>query len=171
MECEHCGAQMVMLPNHGYLFCEYCGSFYFPKAALKKIAKGEDIDVVITKPGDLQCPACRHRLSEALIDDDYPTWRCKRCKGILTNQEVFWEIVKHRRGTFEGRPDRPQPLNRDELKRKIACPQCGKMMETHPYYGPGQFVIQTCRFCQVIWLDYGEFRKAIRAPGQDLRWW
>ncbi len=161
---------MVLLPNHGYFFCEHCGSFHFPEATLKRVGKGEEIDVVLTKSGELMCPICQDWLSEALIDG-YPGWRCKKCKGILTNQEMFWEIVKHRRAKALGPREAPEPLNREELSRRIRCPSCGKMMETHPYYGPGNFVVETCRFCKIIWLDYGEFGKAINAPKKDPYWW
>ena len=41
------------------------------------------------------------------------------------------------------------------------------MMETHPYYGPGTFVIDSCVPCNVLWLDYGELERAVNAPGRD----
>ncbi len=172
MECKRCGAPMVLRHSQGYpcLFCEYCGASHFPKLSLQSVRPPEAVEVVTTKPGKLPCPLCHERLAEALIDD-LPGWRCKKCRGILINQEIFWEIVKTRRAYGGGSPERPKPLVKWELKRKLSCPQCGKKMETHPYYGPGRFIVQTCRFCKLIWLDYGEFGKAIRAPGYDRRFW
>ena len=40
-------------------------------------------------------------------------------------------------------------------------------MQTHPYYGPGNIVIDTCEHCNTIWLDYGELAAAVNAPGRD----
>jgi Zn-finger nucleic acid-binding protein len=40
-------------------------------------------------------------------------------------------------------------------------------METFEYYGPGNIVIDTCNSCDLIWLDYGELRKVVNAPGRD----
>ena len=170
MECEQCGAPMTLLPSHGYFFCEYCGAFHFPKSTLGEIAASEAVKVLIGNEIDIECPMCSEMLSTARIDG-YKGWRCKSCRGILTFQESFWEIVKERRKKIEGSPGEPKPLNRDELSRRITCPCCGEMMETHPYFGPGQFVIETCRFCGLIWLDYGEFDKAINAPKNNPIWW
>ncbi len=40
-------------------------------------------------------------------------------------------------------------------------------MQTHPYYGPGNIVIDTCGHCNAIWLDHGELGRAVNAPGRD----
>jgi Zn-finger nucleic acid-binding protein len=40
-------------------------------------------------------------------------------------------------------------------------------MSTHPYYGPGSVVIDTCQTCHVVWLDFGELRQIADAPGSD----
>lgn len=40
-------------------------------------------------------------------------------------------------------------------------------MDVHPYYGPGNIVIDTCSRCDVIWLDFGELRQVTDAPGKD----
>ena len=34
--------------------------------------------------------------------------------------------------------------------------RCHKPMDTHPYYGGGNAVIDTCPRCQLVWLDAGE---------------
>jgi Zn-finger nucleic acid-binding protein len=39
-------------------------------------------------------------------------------------------------------------------------------MDTHPYCGPGNVIIDTCESCSVNWLDYGELQRVIRAPDQ-----
>jgi Zn-finger nucleic acid-binding protein len=42
-------------------------------------------------------------------------------------------------------------------------------MDVHPYYGPGNIVIDTCGTCQLLWLDHGELASVIDAPGRDRR--
>jgi Zn-finger nucleic acid-binding protein len=44
---------------------------------------------------------------------------------------------------------------------------CAADMSTHPYYGPGNVVIDTCDACHVVWLDFGELRQIADAPGGD----
>jgi len=162
MKCENCGSSLALIPGRKYLFCEYCGSFYFPDESSEevKILEGE------LDPDGLQCPVCKVKLSRVLIDG-YPGWRCKKCRGILTAQPSFREIVKYRRRQASDPPERPQPLNKEDLKRHISCPCCGEMMGTHPYYGPGNIVIDTCHNCHIIWLDHGEIGTVIKAPGRS----
>ena len=40
-------------------------------------------------------------------------------------------------------------------------------MDVHPYYGPGNVVIDTCGQCYLVWLDHGELKQIADAPGQD----
>jgi len=40
-------------------------------------------------------------------------------------------------------------------------------MATHPYYGPGNVVIDSCGQCELIWLDFGELEQIVAAPGKD----
>jgi Zn-finger nucleic acid-binding protein len=40
-------------------------------------------------------------------------------------------------------------------------------MDVHPYYGPGNVVIDTCSGCDMVWLDHGELKQIADAPGQD----
>jgi Zn-finger nucleic acid-binding protein len=42
-------------------------------------------------------------------------------------------------------------------------------MSTHPYYGPGNVVVDNCGRCDVIWLDCGELAIIRDAPGTDRR--
>jgi Zn-finger nucleic acid-binding protein len=40
-------------------------------------------------------------------------------------------------------------------------------MSTHPYFGPGSIVIDTCDACDLVWLDVGELKQVVDAPGAD----
>ncbi|MFC2031008.1 zf-TFIIB domain-containing protein [Chloroflexota bacterium] len=53
------------------------------------------------------------------------------------------------------------------MARKLPCPRCGIVMDTHPYYGPGNIVIDNCGRCNLIWLDSGELGTITNAPGRD----
>ena len=51
-----------------------------------------------------------------------------------------------------------------DLDRRTNCPNCRLQMDTHPYCGPGNVIIDTCEHCAVNWLDYGELQRIVRAP-------
>jgi len=40
-------------------------------------------------------------------------------------------------------------------------------MEAHPYYGPGNVIMDSCGHCDLVWLDFGELRQIVDAPGRD----
>jgi Zn-finger nucleic acid-binding protein len=40
-------------------------------------------------------------------------------------------------------------------------------MEVHPYYGPGNVVMDSCTTCDLVWLDVGELKQISEAPGGD----
>jgi len=52
-------------------------------------------------------------------------------------------------------------LSREEPQRGIACPACHQLMDTHPYYGPGNVVINDCGGCGLVWLDFGELDRIL----------
>jgi Zn-finger nucleic acid-binding protein len=64
-------------------------------------------------------------------------------------------------------PLEPLPLNREKLRRQITCPKCGWRFETYPHSGPGNVVLDGCTACDLIWLDFGEMRQIVEAPGRD----
>ena len=37
-------------------------------------------------------------------------------------------------------------------------------MDTHPYAGPCNVIIDTSENCELNWLDYGELQRIVRAP-------
>ena len=61
----------------------------------------------------------------------------------------------------------PVPLDRSELHRRLACPRCGRAFDTYPHLGPGAVVVDNCPKCDLIWLDFGEMRQIVDAPGKD----
>ena len=157
--CENCGGPMRVVPHRDYFTCEYCGSFAFPE-------RSEDGVVVLGEDGDVACPICAKTMTTASVAE-VRVLHCATCRGILTRQEAFSAIVKFMRAQATGEPDPVHPINRKELERAVACPICGHTMDTHPYYGPGNVVIDNCARCAIIWLDYGELAAIRDAPGRD----
>ena len=157
--CENCGAPMRPVPDREYFTCDYCGSFAFPKPS-------PDGVVLLGERGDVDCPVCGTALSTASVAE-VRVLHCTTCQGLLAKQEAFSTIVKFIRAQASGEPDPTRPLNQEELERQVACPTCGRTMDTHPYYGPGNVVIDNCARCSVVWLDYGELAVIRDAPGSD----
>lgn len=161
MDCQNCGAPLVFALDKGYFTCEYCGSLYFPD-----------------KPGDgvldlgvrsaVECPVCRIPLVLARAGVAQVLY-CQRCRGMLVPQPAFLRAVQFLRATATDPPVAPPPMNRKDLQRSIDCPHCGRTMDTHPYGGPGNIVIDNCPHCQVNWLDHYEFNRIVDAPGRDRR--
>ncbi|MFQ5421131.1 MAG: zf-TFIIB domain-containing protein [Anaerolineae bacterium] len=160
MHCKNCGAPLALVGGRNYFYCEYCRSYFFPAASSDEV-------VVLDGPlDDVRCPACKAYLARASVDG-HNGWHCQNCHGFLLDQSSFANIAKVRRALAQGPSEQPPPLNREELKRSLTCPSCQKALDAHPYYGPGNVVVDTCARCHLIWLDHGKLRRIIRAPGRD----
>jgi Zn-finger nucleic acid-binding protein len=86
---------------------------------------------------------------------------------VLLPRRTFASVITRRRAWATDPPDEPTPLNREDLSRQLSCPKCGGRFETYPNYGPGNVVIDSCATCDVVWLDFGEMRTMVDAPGRD----
>jgi Zn-finger nucleic acid-binding protein len=161
MNCPNCGATMQLVPRRDYFACEYCTSFHFPKQA----AASSDGVTVLGEDSDMSCPVCQQRLVVASIAKRR-VLHCEACRGVLATNENFADLMKRRRATYTGGDVRPEPINPEELERTVTCPKCRKPMDTHPYYGPGNAVVDTCGQCFLIWLDHGEIAALEKAPGR-----
>jgi Zn-finger nucleic acid-binding protein len=153
---------MQLIVNRGYFFCRYCGSFHFPQTA------GDDGIRIVGDAGQpLPCAVCKQRLSSAMLDESFPVQFCRNCRGVLLPRSSFATVVQQRRAWAEDPPGPAVPLDKSELDRKVFCPSCGERMLTHPYYGPGNVVLDNCTTCDAIWLDFGELKQIVAAPGRD----
>jgi Zn-finger nucleic acid-binding protein len=162
MNCRNCGGAMELVAVRGYFFCRYCGSFHFPESA------GDDgIRILGAHQPPLPCVTCREPLVSALLDESVNVRYCGNCRGVLMPRASFATVVHKRRAWATGQPAPPVPLNRAELERKVNCPACGNAMATHPYYGPGNVIMDSCEHCEVVWLDFGELKQIVAAPGRD----
>jgi Zn-finger nucleic acid-binding protein/DNA-directed RNA polymerase subunit RPC12/RpoP len=161
MNCPHCGAPMILFRERDYYYCEHCQSYHFPKQ------DQEGLRVLGENPEGIPCPHCRDLLHLITYDDFFQGYQCPKCQGLLFNRTIFREAIDFRRSRIKTSPEPFSHFNPDELDRATYCPSCQKKMETFQYNGPGNIVIDTCHPCDLIWLDHGELRKVVNAPGKD----
>ena len=159
--CLQCGGRAVTVQGRDYLQCEYCRALVFtadnPLSVDRVTSSGGELDA--------ECPACQKTLGMGQIEER-PVLYCGGCYGLLLKNEDFGVITRLRRARRVGGEAVPcRPLNTQEYDRRISCPNCGDRMEVHPYYGPGNIVMDSCSECQYVWLDHGELRTVEQAEG------
>jgi Zn-finger nucleic acid-binding protein len=153
---------MKVVRGRDYFTCEYCTSFHFPRESRDGVR-------LLGEMSNVDCPVCHLTLVSASIDG-VPALHCNKCNGNLVQASGFIRIVDSRRARSE-KSSLPRLLNREALKREIACPLCGRAMDTHPYSGPGNVVIDSCGHCALIWLDRSEISVIATAPGRNRGSW
>lgn len=136
-----------------------------PHNELTRVPESIDRVVVIGDPSPANCPKCHATLVLAEVDD-HPVLFCGECCGLLIQSRIFSEVVTERRKKYTGPEAVPTVRSASDLERKICCPGCHQPMETHPYHGPGNTVIDSCIRCWLTFLDYGELNEIERAPGR-----
>jgi Zn-finger nucleic acid-binding protein len=156
MTCPNCGAAMRLDPDKDYLICDYCGNLHFPDV-------NSDGVRVLGEPSQFPCPVCQIPLVHAGISG-YRIQYCARCRGMLISMGTFPFMIQSLRSNREMDATVPPPPDWNGLKRHIRCPKCGYEMDTHPYGGAGNVIIDDCERCALDWLDYGELRRIVTAP-------
>jgi Zn-finger nucleic acid-binding protein len=161
MNCPNCGAAMELSPAHGFYRCRYCGTFYFPESV-------DDQGVRVLGPAQdtILCPLCQDPLLLAMLDG-YQVHHCQRCRGLLIPRACFAQIVRRRRAWADAASVTPIPPDKGALRRTIVCPTCRRPMIADRYYGPGNIVMDGCPACDTVWLDFGELKQIVDAPGAD----
>ncbi len=159
MNCENCGAPMKRTLDDETYYCEFCSS-------TSPVAVSDDVIQVFQETCGLTCPICNVPLVTASILGG-PASYCRNCGGVLVMQEIFLAVVDVLRSRAKGPGISPKPILPEQLQRRINCPHCGGTMDTHPYLGPGNFVIDICTACGTVWLDKGEVMAIALSPGGD----
>ena len=118
----------------------------------------------VSQQSQLHCPLCPTLLVGAKLDGAAVLY-CDDCRGVLVPSDVFSQVVANRRVAFQGPETAPTPLDVRAYDRQLDCPICSQRMETHPYYGPGNVMIDSCAACKFIWVDRGELAAIEQAPG------
>lgn len=157
MNCSNCGAPLKFVEGRDYFVCEFCTTFHFNKP-------NQDGVHVLESYSGAMCPRCQAPLAVATVEGK-SVLHCEKCKGLLASNRSFGHIVSVRRERYGRSNASPMPFDPQELNRRIECPACQRLMDTHAYGGPGPVVVDTCPECEFIWLDHGELAKIERAPG------
>ncbi len=170
MNCENCGAPMKVVDGHRHYFCDFCDSQVLasPEGGQARCsADGLDCS---SEPAGISCPDCPagDELMHGLLDGHKVDY-CPTCFGISLDAEAFGAVVRDRRIAYSGPDDVPAPANQAALDRRRDCPVCDATMEAHPYYGPGNVVVDSCCRCRRVWLDQGELTTIVRASGRRGR--
>jgi Zn-finger nucleic acid-binding protein len=146
---------MQLNADRGCWVCPYCASEWAPETNFEGVR--------VLQPSASDCPVCKTKLAQARIFD-YGLLYCESCQGMLIPMGDLVPLTGDLRASrgaaaYIGRPPAPK-----ELDRRINCPQCGQIMDTHPYCGPGNIILDTCEACEVHWLDRGELHRIALAP-------
>lgn len=137
-----------------YFRCTHCGTFEFPKT-------NDDGVTTLGEISRFPCPVCEQSLGKAAIEG-HTVCFCGTCHGFLTTNPEFSGILGKLRAEYADRPSVSRSIDPTELKRRVGCPKCHKLMDAHPYGGGGNVVIDTCHRCHLIWLDAGEMEALAR---------
>jgi hypothetical protein len=86
---------------------------------------------------------------------------------MLIQMDTFVAIVHNLRAHHEISAEAAHQPDWNEMDRRIKCPQCGQDMDTHPYGGGGNVIIEDCEGCELNWLDYGELERIVLAPDRE----
>jgi Zn-finger nucleic acid-binding protein len=161
MNCTSCGAAMELVESCRYFRCGHCGRYHFPDRV-----EADGIDITGRCGDAVACPLCAVPMANATLHGE-PIHFCETCRGMLLPRAAFAELIFRQRASPSSPPTIPPPLDRRALNRELSCPRCARRFDTHAYGGPGNAVVDGCAQCDVMWLDFGEFRQIIDAPGRD----
>jgi Zn-finger nucleic acid-binding protein len=155
MNCKQCGAPMNVDEGQNIFHCEYCGGYDFPDP-------NQDGVALLDETSPYACPICKKTLVAAIVKN-VRIFSCPNCRGNLIDQSKMLPILRQAQPLDSISEDVLSPHNPSELTRTAVCPSCQKMMNSYPYGGPGNIIIQGCAQCRLIWLDFGELSKITRS--------
>jgi Zn-finger nucleic acid-binding protein len=135
--------------------CDYCQRVVLPE-------KNEDGVRVLGESSGQDCPLCSIPLVHAVLAKN-PIIYCTGCKGMLIPMAMLEGLIEELRDEY-GAGAAPAAPDKEDLRRKINCPQCHRPMDAHFYAGPGNAVIDSCEECSLIWLDRGVLMRIAHAP-------
>ncbi len=164
INCPQCGGVVAQNSGSDYQQCEFCKSLIFSNSVPLSV----DRITSLGTPIQAACPCCECSLTTGTIEN-HPALYCEKCYGVLMKNQHFGSVLSERRskrmGVGEGIP---RPIDMKQYERQLFCPGCASRMEVHPYYGPGNVVIDSCGNCGYLWLDHGELTRLERAGGRDV---
>ena len=163
--CSQCGGTASAVPGCSYLQCDYCGSLVFSEENPASVDRLTPIEADLAG----SCPTCSAALQAGEIDGRRIMF-CGRCYGVLIRNADLGHVVRERRARRRHMEmESAKPIDPSAYQRQLHCPSCAGRMEVHPYYGPGNIVIDSCSRCFYVWLDHGELQSIERAEGSAPR--
>jgi len=150
---------MRLEEDREFLSCDYCGNVHYPDPNPEGVR-------VLEVLSELSCPICATALVHAAVGGERMLY-CGRCHGMLVSMDKFMAIIQDLRSRRQATTPAVHPPDWKDLDRRIKCPRCSETMETHPYCGGGNIIIDDCEKCALNWLDYGELERIVRAPDPD----
>ena len=163
ISCRKCGGIANPVAGQEYHRCRFCHSLI----QLAEVSVDRILPTGVTL--DSECPCCLHLLQTGLIEGRRGLY-CGRCFGMLLRHEDFGGIIQERQARRAGiEPAEPRPIDPEAFQRRLNCPSCREQMDVHPYYGPGNIVIDTCAPCGLMWLDHGELTRVEQASRTPAR--
>ncbi len=161
LNCRNCGAPLPSDLENGRHVCDYCNSHSAPPRESHLLEEIVDLG----RDAGIDCPVCSNRLTSGLIDDSPVAW-CSGCRGVMFADDVFALTVRSRRSLYKDAGRIPRSVDPSAYDRKLKCSRCSRRMQVHPYYGPGNVVIDSCLPCRVVWIDAGELTQIEQAAGR-----
>jgi Zn-finger nucleic acid-binding protein len=146
---------MGLEADHDHFHCDYCGNLYFPRP--------DEEGVAVLREAHAECPVCQVALFDAALRGERLLY-CTRCRGMLISMDDFPRMLARLRAAGTGASAAIQPPGWDGLKRRLQCPRCRQLMDTHLYGGPGNVILDSCEKCAFNWLDHGELARIALAP-------
>ena len=146
---------MSVEEGQAFFHCQYCGGYDFPEP-------NQDGVSLLDEVTSFACPTCGELLVLAIIMD-ISIFSCPKCRGNLIKQSRLLPILREAKPQDPGNANSRDIQDKSEFTRNAACPSCHNTMAVYPYGGPGNIIIQGCEQCKVIWLDFGELSRIVRA--------
>ena len=98
------------------------------------------------------CPSCVDVALEVGKLAGVEVLFCLQCNGFVMDNETCGGLIGNLRAMYTGPDQMPKPLDQGALEVQVSCPACCEPIEVHPYYGPGNAVIDSCIHCKLVWL-------------------
>jgi Zn-finger nucleic acid-binding protein len=155
INCKKCGGIANPVAGQEYHRCRFCDSLI----QLAEVSVDRILPTGAFLGSEGTCPCCADLLQTGVIEGRRGLY-CGLCFGMLLRHEDFGGIIQERQARRAGiEPAEPRPVDPKAFHRRLNCPSCHAQMDVHPYYGPGNIVIDTCAQCGLMWLDHGELTR------------
>jgi len=161
VSCQKCGGVADAVAGQEYHRCRFCESLI----QLTEVSVDRILPAGVAL--NSSCPTCARPLQTGLIEGRRVLY-CESCFGVVLQHADFCAVVRERAARRAGQePVAPRPIDPSSFQRQLKCPSCRSVMDVHPYYGPGNIVVDTCADCGLMWLDHGELTRVEQAtPAQ-----